>query len=82
MGMKTEMKKSHPHIVEWFDAASKELKQEIIENCFKKSDCASERGGGKGTWVLDLEQPFFTETKQRCVSVCECVCALWEPIEL
>ena len=80
MGMKAEIKESHPHIVEWFDKASKDLKQEIIENCFKKSEGSTQ--GGKGAWVLDLEQPFFTETKQRCVCVCECVCALWEPIEL
>ncbi len=78
MGMKAEIEKSHPWLVEWFDKASKDLKAEIIEKCFKKSD--NGRAGGKGQWVLDLEKPFFQESKQRCV--CECVCAPWEPIEL
>ena len=56
MGMKAEIAKSHPHIVEWFDKASKDLKQEIIEKCFTKSNCG--KGGDVGRWVLDMEKPF------------------------
>lgn len=68
MGMKAEIAKTHPHIVEWFDKASKDLKQEIVEKCFKKSDKG--KGDNVGKWVLDLEKPFFQESKQRCVCVC------------
>ena len=74
MGMKAEIAKTHPHILEWFDKASKHMKQEIVAACFNKCD----HGKGGGEWVLDLEKPFFQESKQRCV----CVCAPWEPIEL
>ena len=56
---KSEIKDSHPHIVEWFDSStSRATKTEIIENCFKKSG---------GPWKLDLEKPFFEEAKKRCV---------------
>ena len=56
---KPEIKDTHPHIVDWFDSIScRATKTEIIENCFKKN---------QGTWELDLEKPFFTEAKKRCV---------------
>ena len=70
MGMKDEIAKTHPHILEWFDKASKDMKAEIIEKCFKKIENGS--AGGKGEWVLDLEKPFFKESKQRCVCVSVC----------
>jgi len=70
MGMRAEIMKTHPHITAWFDKASKELKAEIIQKCFTKSE--SGRAGGKGVWVLDLEQPFFQESKHRCVCVSVC----------
>ena len=62
--MKHEIKETHPHITEWFENASQErhIQTEIIENCFKKE--------GR-TWKLDLDKPFFKETKQRCVSIME-----------
>ena len=66
MGMRAQIMKSHPHITQWFDKASKELKAEIIQKCFTKSETAR---GGKGVWVLDLEKPFFQESKHRCVCV-------------
>ena len=56
---KAEIKDAHPHIVEWFDGTNcRATKTDIIENCFKKNG---------GTWKLDLEKPFFTEAKKRCV---------------
>ena len=56
---KTEIKDAHPHIVEWFDGTNcRATKTDIIENCFKKTS---------GVWKLDLEKPFFTESKKRCV---------------
>ena len=56
---KGEIKESHPHIVDWFDnSTSRATKTDIIENCFKKNG---------GTWKLDLEKPFFSEAKKRCV---------------
>ena len=56
---KAEIKDDHPHIVEWFDSTNcRATKTDIIENCFKKNG---------GSWKLDLEKPFFTEAKKRCV---------------
>ena len=56
---KQTIKDSHPHIVEWFDSSvNRALQTDIIEQCFKKS--------GKA-WVLDLDKPFFQESKKRCV---------------
>ena len=56
---KAEIKDAHPHIVEWFDGTNcRATKTDIIENCFKKTS---------GVWKLDLEKPFFTESKKRCV---------------
>ena len=56
---KPEIKDTHPHIVDWFDSTNcRSTKTEIIKQCFKKS---------VGTWKLDLEKPFFTEAKKRCV---------------
>lgn len=58
-GCRDEMKETHPHIVEWFDTNhNREVKTEIIANCFKKA--------GKH-WHLDLDKPFFNESKKRCV---------------
>ncbi len=58
-----EIVKTHPHILEWFDGATtKEVKNEIIEKCFKKD---------KGRWTLDLDKPYFKESKQRCVNIME-----------
>jgi len=58
-----KIKESHPHISEWFDSeSSRTIQTEIIEQCFSK----------KGReWVLDLEKPFFKESKTRCVSSME-----------
>ena len=53
------IKDSHPHIMEWFDSsANRALQTDIIEQCFKKE--------GKA-WKLDLDKPFFQESKKRCV---------------
>ena len=58
-----EIIETHPHIMDWFDgAATKEVKKEIIENCFKKD--------GK-FWKLDLDKPFFKESKHRSVNIME-----------
>ena len=58
-----EIVQTHPHIVEWFDGAgSKEMKKDIIEKCFKKD---------AGRWKLDLDKPYFKESKQRCVNIME-----------
>ena len=54
---KEGMQDSHPHILDWFNGASKEVKSEIINAAFTKD---------KGRWVLDLDKPFFRECKQRC----------------
>jgi hypothetical protein len=60
---KENIKESHPHIAEWFDnEQSRALQTEIIEKCFKKS---------AGEWKFDLDKPFFTESKKRCVSSME-----------
>ena len=49
--------------MEWLDGAgSKELKKDIIEKCFKKD---------AGRWKLDLDKPYFKESKQRCVNIME-----------
>ena len=57
---KENIKGSHPHIVEWFDSDNnRDIQTEIIENCFRKE--------GK-TWKLDLDKPFFKESKTRCVN--------------
>ncbi len=57
---KDSIKNSHPHIVEWFDSNSdRSLQTDIIEKCFKKE--------GK-LWKLDLDKPFFKESKTRCVN--------------
>ena len=54
-----QIKETHPHIIEYFDSnQSRAIQTEIIENCFKKE--------GK-VWKLDLDKPFFRETKQRFV---------------
>ena len=56
---KKEIRETHPHIVAWFDSGgSRAVQTDIIENCFKKE--------GK-TWKLDLDKPFFQESKKRCV---------------
>ena len=54
---KEGMQDSHPHILDWFNGASREVKSEIINAAFTKD---------KGRWVLDLDKPFFRECKQRC----------------
>ncbi len=60
---KDKIKDTHPHIVDWFDSdGSRSIQTEIIEACFKKS--------GK-EWKLDLDKPFFKESKTRCVSSME-----------
>ena len=59
--MEEEIKASHPHIMEWFDSSrSRSMQTEIIEECFKKD-------GSK--WKLDLDKPYFKESKKRCVCV-------------
>ena len=56
---KIEIKDTHPHIREWFDSSSsRALQTDIIQHCFKKE--------GKA-WKLDLDKPFFQESKKRCV---------------
>ena len=60
---KKNIEGAHPHITEWFDSeSSRSIQTEIIEACFKKS--------GK-EWKLDLDKPFFKESKTRCVSSME-----------
>jgi len=60
---KKAIQETHPHIVEWFDStSSRQLQTDIIENCFKRE--------GK-TWKLDLDKPYFKETKKRCVGSIE-----------
>jgi len=62
---KDAIKESHPHIIEWFDNSchnSRQVQTEIIENCFKKE--------GKA-WKLDLDKPYFKESKKRCVGSIE-----------
>ncbi len=57
---KDAIKNSHPHIVDWFDSTSdRSLQTEIIEKCFEKK--------GK-LWKIDLDKPFFKESKTRCVN--------------
>ena len=48
------MRGTHPHIVDWFDSASQEVKAEIINNCFTKNN---------GRWSMDLEKPLFKQAK-------------------
>ena len=70
---KPEIKDTHPHIVEWLDSTNcRATKTEIIENCFKKNG---------GTWKLDLEKPFFTEAKKRCVGSRGAYVSLQETLE-
>ena len=58
-----EMLKTHPHIVDWFDTSTHQVKSEIIKkfimvfNAFTKN---------QGRWQMDLEKPFFRESKARC----------------
>ena len=52
-----EMLKTHPHIVDWFDTSAHQVKSEIINNAFTKN---------QGRWQMDLEKPFFRESKARC----------------
>jgi len=60
---KEAIKESHPHIVEWFDSSKgRQVQTEIIENCFKKE-------GSK--WKLDLDKPYFKESKKRRVGSIE-----------
>ena len=60
---KENIKESHPHIVEWFDSeSSRAIQTEIIEKCFKKNGAE---------WKFDMDKPFFTESKKRCVSSME-----------
>jgi len=60
---KGEILETHPHIIDWFDgAANKEIKKDIIENCFKKEG---------SHWKLDLDKPFFKESKTRSVNIME-----------
>ena len=60
---KADIAQTHPHIMEWFEgAASKEAKNDIIKNCFKKDG---------GLWKLDLDKPYFKESKIRCVNIME-----------
>ena len=67
---KSDIKETHPHIIDWFDnTPGREIKTEIIHNCFTR--------GANKTWKLELDKPFFRETKKRCVLVR----ASWEPIE-
>jgi hypothetical protein len=54
-----DIKETHPHIIDWFDAAkTREIKTEIIHNCFQKMGTS---------WKMNLKAPFFKESKQRCV---------------
>jgi hypothetical protein len=56
-----DIEDSHPHTVERFDSTdNREMKSEIIENCFK-------RDGAK--WRMDLDKKMFKECKKRCVRV-------------
>ena len=66
MGLQKEIKKTHPHIMEWFEKATKDMKQDIIAKCFEKGNSK----GPKAQWVLTLEDPFFQESKQRWLCVC------------
>ena len=60
-----KIKESHPHILDLFDSeTSREVKTEIIDNCFKKE--------GR-QWKFDLDKPYFKESKQRSDSLCVCV---------
>ena len=61
-----DIAKTHPYIIEWFDdTTDKEVKKDIIENCFKKV------GLGKGKLTLYLDNPYFKECQQRCVDTLE-----------
>ena len=53
-----ELKGSHPHIIDWFDSATQEVKADIINACFTKNG---------GRWSMDLEKPCFKQAKIRCV---------------
>ena len=75
MGLQKEIKKTHPHIMEWFEKATKDMKQDIIAKCFEKGNSK----GPKAQWVLTLEDPF---SKRASKGGCVFVCAPWEPIEL
>ena len=58
-----QIDQTHPHILEWFDGSTdRTLQSEIIEKCFKKDG---------GRWKLDLDKPYFKESKQRCVNIME-----------
>ena len=63
------MKGTHPHIVDWFDSASTDVKAEIINNCFTKNG---------GRWSMDLEKPCFKQAKIRCV--CEHLGSLYRTL--
>ena len=63
------MRGTHPHIVDWFDSASQEVKAEIINNCFTKNN---------GRWSMDLEKPLFKQAKVRCV--CEHLGSLYRTL--
>ncbi len=66
---KEMIKDSHPHIIDWFDTEQRQSVQtEIIVNCFTKS---WDSRGGNLRWVMDLDKPFFNESKTRCVSIME-----------
>jgi hypothetical protein len=56
--MRDSLSQTHPHITEWFETGTRGDKAEIIQNCFKKEG---------QVWKLDASNPFFKESKQRCV---------------
>jgi len=59
-----QINESHPHIADWFNTTrDKEKQNEIVENCFRKT--------ADGKWRMALDRPYFKESKQRCVCVCE-----------
>ena len=67
---KEAIQSTHPHITEWFDSnPGREIQTDLIHNCFTKNSNKS--------WKLELDKPYFKETKKRCVLVR----ASWEPIE-
>ena len=54
---KADIAKTHAHIIDWFDdCTDKEVRNDIIKNCFRKEG---------QLWKLDLDKPFFKESKIR-----------------
>jgi len=69
LAMEAQLLITHPHIVEWYRWSHKQLKAEIVQQCFKKDPHANQRGG-RGKWVNTMDSPYFEEAKHRCVCVC------------